>query len=60
MKKLKENAPVMWKRKEYTFIEYSPTSPRNERVIIQRQGDSSVYEVPTEEVDLIVEFDFVK
>jgi len=50
----------MWKRKEYTFIEYSPTSPRNERVIIQRQGDSSVYEVPTEEVDLIVEFDFVK
>ena len=64
MKKLKPNDPVMWKRNEYKFIEYSPIAPRNEgvreRVIIQRQGDSFTYEVPTEEVDLIQEFNFVK
>tara|TARA_Y100000310_G_C20453864_1_gene702080 strand:- start:273 stop:461 length:189 start_codon:yes stop_codon:yes gene_type:complete len=60
MKELKANDPVMWEKREYQFVEYSPHSPsgENQRAIIKRQGAEVMYEVLVKELDLIREFDF--
>ena len=57
-KELKANDPVMWKRKEYKFIKFVDGSPK--RAVIQMDCEKWQREVLLEELDLIVEFDFVK
>ena len=58
--KIKQNSPVMWKKKEYRFVRY-PIGTLDKAVIVTIGEENRQWlTVPVEELDLILEFDFMK
>tara|TARA_Y100000310_G_scaffold318467_1_gene372564 strand:+ start:200 stop:394 length:195 start_codon:yes stop_codon:yes gene_type:complete len=60
-KELKVNDPVMWRKKEYRFVEYSNEhgyASLNWGVIQRGKYGEEEHTVHVSELDLILEFDF--